>query len=101
MIDEQLYYIVRGIGINKGANILKFQRGKFDIILNGLCLIILVSTILFLILTWSKIPDKVPMHYDFAGNIDRWGSKLEILILPIITWIMYVFKISRSMEYRS
>ena len=91
MIDEQLYYIVRGIGINKGANILKFQRGKFDIILNGLCLIILVSTILFLILTWSKIPDKVPMHYDFAGNIDRWGSKLEILILPIITWIMYVF----------
>ena len=61
MIDEQLYYIVRGIGINKGANILKFQRGKFDIILNGLCLIILVSTILFLILTWSKIPDKVPM----------------------------------------
>ena len=70
---------------------MKFKRGKFDIILNGLCLIILVSTILFLILTWSKIPDKVPMHYDFAGNIDRWGSKLEILILPIITWIMYVF----------
>ena len=91
MIDEQLYYIVRGIGINKGANILKFQRGKFDIILNGLCLIILVSTILFLAVTWSKIPNKVPMHYDFAGNIDRWGSKLEILILPVITWIMYIF----------
>ena len=70
MIDEQLYYIVRGIGINKGVNILKFKRGKFDIILNGLCLIILVSTILFLAVTWSKIPDKVPMHYDFAGNID-------------------------------
>ena len=31
------------------------------------------------------------MHYDFAGNIDRWGSKLEILILPVIAWIIYVF----------
>ena len=70
---------------------MKFKRGKFDIILNGLCLIILVSTILFLAVTWSKIPNKVPMHYDFAGNIDRWGSKLEILILPVITWIMYIF----------
>ena len=80
-----------GIGLNKGENILKIKRGKFDIILNGLCLIILVSIILFLAVTWSKIPDKVPMHHDFAGNTDRWGSKLEIIILPVITWIMYVF----------
>lgn len=70
---------------------MKFEKGKFNIILNVLCLIILVSTILFLTVTWSKIPDKVPMHYDSVGNIDRWGSKLEILILPVITWIMYGF----------
>ena len=70
---------------------MKFKRKKFDIILNILCLIILVSTMLFLIVTWSKIPDKVPMHYDFAGNIDRWGSKLEILILSVIIWMVYAF----------
>ena len=22
-------------------------------------------------------PDRIPMHYDMAGNIDRWGSKYE------------------------
>lgn len=82
---------MREIAINKEANILKIKKVKFDSILNGLCLIILVSTILFLAVTWSKIPDKVPMHHDFAGNTDRWGSKLEIIILPVITWIMYVF----------
>ncbi len=27
---------------------------------------------------------KVPMHYDMAGNIDRWGSKYENLIFPVI-----------------
>lgn len=70
---------------------MKIKRKKFDIILNILCLIILVSTMLFLIVTWSKIPDKVPMHYASAGNIDRLGSKLEILILPIITWMLYAF----------
>ena len=30
------------------------------------------------------MPDKVPMHYDLAGNVDRWGSKYENLIFPIM-----------------
>lgn len=71
--------------------VMKIKRRKLDIILNILCLIILFSTVLFLAVAWSKIPDKVPMHYDFTGNIDRWGSKLEIITLPIIAWIMYIF----------
>lgn len=30
------------------------------------------------------LPDKLPMHYDLQGNIDRWGGKTEELIFPII-----------------
>lgn len=30
------------------------------------------------------MPDSVPMHYDLAGNIDRWGSKYENLLFPVI-----------------
>ena len=30
------------------------------------------------------MPDQVPMHYDAVGNIDRWGSKYENLIFPVI-----------------
>ena len=29
--------------------------------------------------------ERIPMHYDFAGNVDRWGSPLEIFILPLAT----------------
>ncbi|MEG0295503.1 MAG: DUF1648 domain-containing protein [Clostridium sp.] len=70
---------------------MKIKREKFDDILNILCLVILINTILFLIIIWDKTPNKVPMHQDFAGNTDRWGSKLEIIILPVITWTMYIF----------
>lgn len=31
------------------------------------------------------MPDTVPAHYNFAGEIDRWGSKYENLIFPAIT----------------
>lgn len=37
------------------------------------------------------MPDSVPMHYDAAGNIDRWGSKYENLIFPIIILAMSLF----------
>ena len=30
------------------------------------------------------MPEHVPMHYDMAGNIDRWGSGNENLIVPAI-----------------
>ncbi len=36
-------------------------------------------------------PDSVPMHYDFAGNIDRWGSKYEKLIFPAIILLGSLF----------
>lgn len=34
------------------------------------------------------MPESVPMHYDAVGNIDRWGSKYENLIFPIIILTM-------------
>ena len=29
------------------------------------------------------MPEKVPMHFDINGNVDRWGSKYEELIMWI------------------
>lgn len=44
-------------------------------------------TFLPLIITAIVLPfmkDSVPMHYNMQGNIDRWGSKYENYLLPII-----------------
>lgn len=32
----------------------------------------------------SMLPDIVPVHYNFAGEVDRMGSKFEYLLLPTI-----------------
>lgn len=37
------------------------------------------------------MPDQVPMHYDVSGNIDRWGSKYENFIFPVIIIVMTLF----------
>lgn len=33
---------------------------------------------------YPSIPDKIPTHYSIDGTIDKWGSKNELLIAPII-----------------
>ncbi|MDQ0233333.1 DUF1648 domain-containing protein [Metabacillus malikii] len=38
----------------------------------------------FLIYHWNGLPDKVPAHFNALGEVDRWGSKVELIILPII-----------------
>ena len=69
---------------------MKIRRGKMDMILNLLCLILLIGITLWLPIFWDRIPDQVPMHYDFAGNIDRWGKKSEMLLLPVMAWLLYL-----------
>ena len=34
------------------------------------------------------LPDKIPAHYNFKGQVDRWGSKYESLILAFIILIL-------------
>ena len=70
---------------------MKIKNNKIDIAMEIICLVLLVSIVLYLTINWSNIPDKVPMHYDWSGNIDRWGSRGEIVILPIMSWVMYLF----------
>ena len=45
-----------------------------------LCVITVLSTILMLFV----LPDTVPVHFDINGMADRWGSKFELLILPVV-----------------
>lgn len=37
------------------------------------------------------LPEQIPAHYNFAGEIDRWGSKYEALLFPAITILMGFF----------
>lgn len=62
------------------------MKGKYAA-LYALILLSLVVTGIFL----AFMPDEVPMHYNFAGEMDRMGSKYENLLFPIATALMGVF----------
>lgn len=47
----------------------------------------LVVTLILL----PSLPEKMPVHYGFYGNVDRFGSKYENLIFPILIIFLALF----------
>lgn len=37
----------------------------------------------YLAIIWNKLPERVAMHFDLKGNIDRYGSKNELIVLTV------------------
>lgn len=54
------------------------KNKKLFYILMFLPLVASIVSLLFL-------PDLIPAHYNIENKVDRWGSKYEILIFPIVT----------------
>ncbi|MFQ8706495.1 MAG: DUF1648 domain-containing protein [Thomasclavelia sp.] len=68
----------------------KIKATKYQTVLNILSLLVLIGTILYLIIFWNTIPQKIPGHYNGNGIIDRWGNKSELIIPLVIGIIMYL-----------
>lgn len=68
---------------------MKIRRNGYDIAANILCLLLLIGIPIYLFINWSNIPDRIPGHYNAMGEVDRMGSKNELLLLPIVNILMY------------
>ena len=68
---------------------------KLYITLYSLTVICILATSLLL----SVMPDTVPLHYNFAGEVDRFGSKYEFLIMHLITLVLtYILLITAKYQ---
>ncbi|MFN7045461.1 MAG: SdpI family protein [Flavobacterium sp.] len=54
----------------------------------------------YLIYIWNRLPEKVPMHWNGAGEIDRYGDKKELLLMlfMLVGITYFVFLIIPSID---
>jgi uncharacterized membrane protein len=69
---------------------LKLKYTKFQIVMEIISLLILIGMFLLILIRWGELPDKIPGHYNYKGEIDRWGNKSEIITVPIISFFLYL-----------
>lgn len=65
--------------------------------------ILMFLPLLISVVALPFLPEVIPAHYNFAGEVDRWGSKFETLLFPLCTigmgfFMLWMAKISAKQE---
>lgn len=57
-------------------------------------IVIVALPFIYLAYIWKQLPEKVPMHWNIQGEIDRYGDKIELavipILLPLLTYIIFL-----------
>ncbi|CAM4081226.1 SdpI family protein [Zobellia nedashkovskayae] len=57
-------------------------------------IIMLLLPAIYLAYIWNGLPQEVPVHWNLHGEVNRFGSKLELAItslsMPIITYVIFL-----------
>jgi uncharacterized membrane protein len=70
--------------------VLKIKKTPLEIALNIASLLLFIGSVLYLLMKWPSLPNRVPMHYNFFGEVDKWGSKGMIFLHPIIGAVLWI-----------
>ena len=62
-----------------GAPATRWQR-----IAGILAPVILLGTLAYILIVWHTLPERIPTHYNAAGQIDGYGGRGTLLLMPII-----------------
>ena len=54
---------------------MEIKHNKLDTIAEVFCMILLIVTTLYTIYMYIQLPEKIPIHYNAAGVIDRYGNR--------------------------
>ncbi len=52
--------------------------------------IVILAPVVYLAVLWKELPDSVPVHWNLQGEVNRYGSKTEILIITFLPFILYL-----------
>ena len=68
-----------------------FAKNTINKIFTINIIIVFIAIISSAIIIFKFLPETVALHYNFEGEVDRYGSKYELLLLNIIIIILMIF----------
>lgn len=70
---------------------MKRLRRAYPLKLELVPLMLLVASFNFVVANYGRLPQKIPTHFDAAGNPDGWGAKgILILLLVVEVGLLYL-----------
>jgi uncharacterized membrane protein len=68
----------------------RVERHLLNVLVDAACLGILLACSILLALRWGEIPQQIPTHYNFAGEVDGYGGKGGLIAFLALSWLLFV-----------
>ncbi|QGQ94251.1 DUF1648 domain-containing protein [Paenibacillus psychroresistens] len=69
--------------------IISIPRTEVEFIHTIVSIAAILFTITYLVMTWTELPNSIPIHFNSLGKVDRWGSRYVLFILPLLSLAVY------------
>ena len=60
------------------------------LIMTAIGAVALLFATVFLLISWPNIPNEIPLHYNFAGEVTNYGGKGSIWVLLTAAWVAFI-----------
>jgi uncharacterized membrane protein len=60
-----------------------------DKVVEALARIALIAFWIYAAIIFTRLPDTIPVHFNLAGEVDNYGSKWMVLILPVLATALF------------
>ncbi|NLN75484.1 MAG: DUF1648 domain-containing protein [Armatimonadetes bacterium] len=68
---------------------IEIEPTPIDRVVDTLAMIGLLYMVAITVIYYPQLPATIPTHFDLAGKVDGWGSKLTLSFLPVISAVFY------------
>lgn len=69
---------------------IRLERSGIDGLLDGLAIVGWMAGLAVILASWSDLPERLPMHFDVSGHPDRWGPRVELFIIPTLSFVLLI-----------
>ena len=76
-------------GIKQQRQIVKRNKTPLELILDIISLLFLIASLLYIIMEWSSLPNRIPFQFNF-GEVKIWGSKASVIALPLFGVVIWI-----------
>lgn len=64
------------------------RKNPFDRIAEVLAVLILLAATIFVLISWNSLPEQIPSHYDFKGQVDAYGGRGSLIFAVVMGWVL-------------
>ena len=60
------------------------KRTRLMNVVDALCVLLMIASTVYLVTHLDDVPDRIPRHYNWSGQIDGWMDKSLVWIHPVL-----------------